>query len=155
MRGRMQRQLMVKICVTAMTFLFPSILLSQRGLDRSLTRGSVHDTVVMQKQRILGFGMALSAAELKATWLIQPLASVAQSSNDFGLLIGYKNTNRFSVIPWQVDARALRRYRNGSAHARWQVGAEVDPKIDAGNRLPLLASIIPFHSQTSSVERAD
>src|SRR3954469_6477333 len=95
---------------------------AQGSLDRSLTsrstEGRDHATDI-GRRGILAIGPE-STTVLKASWLLQPLASVSKRDYDVGLLGGYQNTNRFSGVPWQIDLRGLRRSRGNVAHGRWQ-----------------------------------
>jgi hypothetical protein len=92
---------------------------------------------------------------LRASWLLQPLGTVSGSDNDLGLLAGYTNVNRHGSWRWQLTARGLRRYRNGTAHARWQVDGEIYPPVGPALKLPLYAMISASHGHTIDVGRSD
>jgi hypothetical protein len=136
----------------AISLLCPRQAIAQFGLDRGLTRGADTD----REKRDSGIhGLIADGTDsvLKAKWILQPMASAATKANDVGLLIGYRNTSRFTTTPWQLDVRGLRRYRAGTTKLRWQVGGEIDPPLPSIGKLPLLGIMTALYAQTADVER--
>lgn len=144
--------------VTGVVLLPSSNASAQRGLDRALTtsRAARPEPEVSEEepQRAFLHQPAVDTV-VKASWLFQPLGTVSGSANDLGLLAGYENKNRHGSWPWQLTIRGLRRYRSGTAHARWQVDGEITLPVGPLVKLPLSALITATHGHTIDVGRSD
>lgn len=157
-RWKRARRLAQLAILTGMVLLPGSNASAQRGLDRALTtsRGTGPEPEVEEVDRRPAF-LTPEPAEtlLRASWLLQPLGTFSGSDSDLGLLAGYRNQGRFGSWRWQLTARGLRRYRSGTAHARWQVDGEIWPPVDKLTALPLTAIIGATHAHTIDIGRSD
>ncbi len=147
------------LLITAVALLPSANASAQRGLDRGLTTSRAAragpEVIGEEPRGHLVAPQPAADTVVKASWRLQPLGTVSGRDNEFGLLAGYENENRYGSWPWLLTIRGLRRLQDGTAHAGWQADGEIYPPIGPLGTVQLEAMIAATHVHTIDVGRSD